>query len=280
MALVTGTGWAQEALLDFASPGLAWTAAAVRTASESAAPPEFGSAATSAGGCVTHCAEIGRIWGELLAAARAHARLDQAPDWQLGVVQDDAVEAQSLPGGRVVLGEPFVRARALPEAQIAFVLAHEIAHVLHQHERHLLTAALALLPRDVPRTVADVYVEMDFNLALLRRLEVVMHQAELEADETALYLTALAGYPPADSLGFLETEAAGERPVAHVVSTHPAASVRLERARRFLPLAERLADYGQRQRDPLSDTEAGHRGTPFHGTDTSPAHTVRNSSTF
>ena len=147
-----------------------------------------------------------------------------------------------------MLSESFVRHRELTESQVAFVLAHEIAHVMHQHERQLLTAALALLPRDVARTVGDVYAEMDFNMSLLRSLEVVMHQGEFEADETAMYLTALAGYEPSDTLRFLESERASERVSKPVLSTHPSAESRLEAAHRSMPLARRMAEHGKRLR--------------------------------
>jgi Zn-dependent protease with chaperone function len=239
---------AKAGLLDFASPGLAWSATAVRTASERVADVEQTTRNRIARDCLTHCVSIERAWSALLAAARAHAELDHMPDLSLVAVQHDDIEAQSLPGGQVVVGEPFIRRRGLTEPEIAFVLAHEIAHVLHQHERQLLTSALALLPRDVPRTVGDVYVEMDFNMSLLRSLEVVMYQAEFEADETAMYLTALAGYEPSDTLRFLETENAMERTTARVLSTHPSAASRLESARRSLPLALRLTEHGRQQR--------------------------------
>jgi Zn-dependent protease with chaperone function len=247
-ACASAAGPPHRTVLDFASPGLAWTAAAVSSASESSSAPR---PAAQRLACVTHCASIGRPWAALLAAARRHADLDHAPNWQLDVVQRDDIEAQALPGGRVVLSESFVRRRALTESQIAFVLAHEIAHVLHQHERQLLTAALALLPREVPRTVADVYVEMDFNISLFKSLEVVMQQAELEADETAIYLAALAGYGPSDTLRFLEAEDRHtERDAASFVATHPSAATRLQQARRSLPLALRLAEHARQRRQP------------------------------
>jgi predicted Zn-dependent protease len=143
-----------------------------------------------------------------------------------------------------VLSEAFVRRRDLDDAQLAFVIAHEAAHTLLEHERQTLTAALALLPRNVPRTVDDVYVEFGFNIAVLRLLEPVMQQAELEADEVGLQLASLAGYLPEAQLRFLEVEAAGEKPADAVVVTHPTAASRLARLRSQLPLAERIYELG------------------------------------
>ena len=130
------------------------------------------------------------------------------------------------------------------------MLAHEAAHTLLEHERQALTAALSLLPRNVSRTVADIYVEFGFNIAIVRLLEPVMHQAELEADEVGLQLAALAGYPPTAQLRFMENEAAVDTSGAAVVSTHPTAASRLARLRGQLPLAERIYEHGIANRVP------------------------------
>jgi len=96
-----------------------------------------------------------------------------------------------------------------------------------------------LLPRDVPRSVRDMYTEMDFNFGLLMAMEPVMHQGEFEADELGLLLASVAGFAPRRQLAFIEGEvaAAGRRPL---LSTHPTPQARLDRLRAALPLAERL----------------------------------------
>lgn len=98
-----------------------------------------------------------------------------------------------------------------------------------------------LLPRDVHRSVPDMYTEMEFNIRLLKSMEPVMQQGELEADELGLLLAAQAGYAPEQQLAFIESETAletgGGKPV---VATHPPALLRLEKLRERLPLARRL----------------------------------------
>lgn len=233
---------AQAGLLDVELRGLAWSAAEVNRATDAESRRLLETARRDHElGCRTHCEAIDTAWRRLLAAARVHIDAEALPDWSLTVVQSAQIDACATPGGSVVLSEAFVRERQLDGPQLAFVIAHEMAHVLHQHERQVLTAALALLPRQVPWTVADTYTEMNFNPSLVRSIDVVMHQTEFEADETGLYLAALAGYPPDALLRFLDDEAAAKRPDASFVSTHPSAAARARQAHRHLPLLERLA---------------------------------------
>lgn len=230
-------------VLDLGGQGMAWSAAEVQLATQDSVAQTLAiGGEPQVTGCRTHCGLIWEVWTRLLDAAQAEADVESqdVPGLRLIVVQAPDVEAFAAPDGRMVLGEAFVRERRLDEARLAFVLAHELAHVLLQHERQTLTAALALLPHNVTRSVPDIYVEMDFNLGLVKNLEVVMQQTELEADETGLYLAALAGYEPRKLLGFLEEEASREQPRLAVVATHPEASVRAHRLEQCLPLAERF----------------------------------------
>lgn len=223
-----------------APTGLAWSAQEVAAATDASARQVVErAAAAGASGCRSHCDAIHQVWSRLLPELRGQPAAPAGVHWQLVVVQSEGVEAFAVPGGTIVLGEAFVRTRRLAPAEIAFIVAHEAVHVLMQHERQTLTAALALLPRHVPRSVDDVYVEMDYNLGLLRTLEPVLHQVEFEADELGLLLAALAGFDPQAQLAFMhkETKAAPQRAL---LSTHPDAASRLRRLEERLPLARRL----------------------------------------
>lgn len=225
-----------------APTGLAWSAQEVAAATDASAR-QVVERATAAGevGCRSHCETIHQVWSRLLPELRAQPAAPAGVRWQLVVVQSEDVDAFAVPGGTIVLGEAFVRERRLAPAEIAFIVAHEAVHVLMQHERQTLTAALALLPRHVERSVDDVYVEMDYNLGLLRTLEPVLHQVEFEADELGLLLASLAGFDPQALLGFMAKEAGAETRRA-LVATHPDATQRLRRLQERLPLARRLRD--------------------------------------
>jgi len=230
--------------------GLAWTASEVAQAGAGDATRVISKATDAEGGaCRTHCEAIARVWLRLAAVIRAQQEGQAHPlVLSLHVVQSDNIDAFSVPDGTLVLSEDFVRRRQLDDAQLAFVLAHEASHVLLEHERQTLTAALSLLPHNVSRTVDDVYVEFGFNISVVRLLEPVMHQAEYEADEVGLQLAALAAYVPVEQVRIMEIEAQAEAPLAAVVSTHPTAKSRLARLQTQLPLAERVFEYGAQHR--------------------------------
>jgi len=179
--------------------GIAWVAREVAQAAASTATRVLSKAADMEGGsrCPTDCEAIACAWLRLAVVISAQQEGQACPFVLiLHVVQSDGIDAFSVPDGTLVLSEDFVRRRQLDDAQLAFVLAHEASHVLLEHERQALTAALSLLPRNVSRTVDDIYVEFGFNISVLRLRQPVMHQAEHEANEVGLQLAALAGYEP------------------------------------------------------------------------------------
>ena len=79
---------------------------------------------------------------------------------------------------------------------LAFVLAHEMIHSILEDERQALTYAQLLLPRQIVRSVTDMYVEIELNASLLMAMEPVMQQGEYEADELGMLLASAAGFDP------------------------------------------------------------------------------------
>lgn len=241
-AALTAAAAASAQPLTYEPVALGWTAAEVERASDGSLRDIAQRARQRQGwGCARHCERLQRIFDRLLAPTRAQSAAARARDWSLTVVRLPDVEAMALPGGQVIVSEHFIDARGLSDAALAFVLAHEMAHSILEHERQALTFARMLLPRQVHRSVSDMYTEMEFNIRLLKAMEPVMQQGELEADELGLLLAARAGYAPEEQMAFIEAEAAMEASGARpVVATHPSAALRLEKLRERLPLARRL----------------------------------------
>ena len=191
-------------------------------------------------GCSRYCERLERIFARLVTQARGQTERARRLPWSLTVVRLNDVQAMALPGGQVVVSEAFIARLGASDAELAFVLAHEMAHSILEHERQALTFARMLLPRNVSRSVSDMYVEMSFNFALLKAMEPAMQEGEFEADELGLLLASAAGYAPEQQIEFMEREA-GEEPGAEpLIATHPPASERLARLRMRLPLAQRL----------------------------------------
>lgn len=221
--------------------GLHWSADEVERATNTQID-ELAARAARAGqlGCQRHCERLARVFARLVAQASAQTVRSASLPWSLLVVRLPGVEAMAVPNGQLVIGEPFVDERLATDEALAFVLAHEMAHSILEHERQALSFARLLLPAQVPRSVRDVYVEMDFNFALLKAMEPVMQQGEFEADELGLLMASAAGFDPERQLAFMEHECRAS-PVgrAPLVATHPAACLRLEALRVRLPLAWR-----------------------------------------
>jgi predicted Zn-dependent protease len=227
--------------LSYEPVGLAWTAHEVEQASLGSLQILTQRAVReNKMGCKQYCKRLHRIFNSLLPHARAQSLAALQRNWSLTVVRLPGVDAMALPGGQIIVSEDFIRANRLSDESIAFVLAHEMAHSILEHERQALTVARMLLPREVNRTVDDIYVEMSFNHALFKALEPVMQQGELEADELGLLLAAKAGYAPDKQITFIAREAAREIPAKPLVATHPTSKQRLEKLRERLPLARRL----------------------------------------
>jgi len=163
----------------------------------------------------------------------------------LVVVTSPDLQALSFPDGTIVISEVFIKREQLAAEQVAFVLAHEAAHVLLQHERQTLTSMLALIPSPARHSPQDVYTEMEFNyFSMTDAMTPIFHQVELEADEVGLQLAALAGYDPAAQLLFLIRSA--QREVGpSMVPTHPSMDSRWRQLSQLLPLAQRLLEVGR-----------------------------------
>lgn len=198
-------------------------------------------------GCRRHCAMIGRAVGAVLAATRGQSGFARAVNWQVAVTHGTAAEAYAFPGGQIVISEGLIDSLSLSEGQLAFVLAHEVAHVLLQHERQTLAVAEAMIqPRGVSRSIDDLYFQMGFDIGILLQMEPLLKRAELEADGSALLLGALAGYQPDEMAGFVRKLLRAEGAVSALVSTHPAGLARLRALERGLPLARGVwARFGQ-----------------------------------
>ena len=242
LALLTASMPATALQLIDEPKGLAWSSSEVAVAGvESTRLILADAERLNERGCRTHCERIERVWMQLRRAFRDQQLVRQtALPLTLHVLQSDYLDAFAAPDGTLVLSEAFVRERDLTDAQLAFVLAHEVVHVLLEHERETLTAALSLLPSSVKRTVSDVYVELDYNFDLLKSIEPSRHQAEFEADALGIQLAAMAGYPPQEQMKFMENEAQRELATSVFVSTHPTAESRLIRLRAQLPLSQRV----------------------------------------
>jgi Zn-dependent protease with chaperone function len=132
--------------------------------------------------------------------------------------------AFAMPHKTIVLSQLLVEFCRNERDQMAFVLAHEVAHIYlgHARERRFANGLMTVAPLANP--LLGVGLGMLFDRAYSR-------EQEFEADRWAVRLSARAGYVPSASIALLERLAGGEAPsnlVAEMLSTHPPMNDRLQ----------------------------------------------------
>jgi predicted Zn-dependent protease len=156
--------------------------------------------------------------------------------WRFGVLDSDNVNAFAAPGGYVFVTKGLLL-RMRNEAELAGVLAHEMAHVLQRHHlnaiqknaRTGLMGDLASLAAGSSEhaALADKAIGAGTEL-YARGLD---KDDEFEADRMGVVIAARAGYDPYGLPAVLQTlEAANAQDsnLALMFKTHPAPQKRLE----------------------------------------------------
>ena len=173
-------------------------------------------------------------------------------DYYFAVIDSDQVNAYAAPGGYI-----FITRAALAlmedEAELAAVLAHEIAHV---DRRHIVEALGIRAPESSPMAGltrffggATEVAQVFFSQAVDQVLTVLFEEGlrredEFQADRDGLLLASRAGYDP-DGLGRFLTrlsEMESSRTIDEMAHTHPATGERLERLA-ALKTEEGLGDF-------------------------------------
>lgn len=150
--------------------------------------------------------------------------------WQVAVFRDDEANAFALPGGYIGVNSGMLNF-VENQDQLAAVLAHEVGHVLAQHQNErasqqvLLETGLGLAnARGVnPTVVQALGLGAQYGILLPYSRE-----HESEADLIGLDLMARAGFDPRQSLQLWANMARSERnQSSEFLSTHPSHQTRL-----------------------------------------------------
>jgi predicted Zn-dependent protease len=162
-------------------------------------------------------------------------------NWQFNVQKTKDLNAYCMPGGRIMVYSGLIDSLDLSDAELATVLAHEVAHALREHTRERVSRAYAqqlVLSGAAAVTgvsegaanVANMVAEVTFQLPFSR-------EQESEADQIGLELMARAGYDPRAAVTLWNkmaaSEGAGGQP--KFLSTHPAPKERIKDIEKNLP---------------------------------------------
>jgi predicted Zn-dependent protease len=191
----------------------------------------------------TNKAQLARVTtiARRIVAATPVFRADAAAwNWQFNVQKAKDLNAYCMPGGRIMVYSGLIDTLDLSDAELATVLAHEVAHALREHTRErvsrayaqqlVLTGAAAVTGvSEGTANIANMVAEVTFQLPFSR-------EQESEADQIGLELMARAGYDPRAALSLWNKMAAAQQSgQPKFLSTHPAPKERIKDIEKNLP---------------------------------------------
>ena len=158
----------------------------------------------------------------------------------------DHINAFSIPGGYVYIFKELMD--LLDDDELAFVVAHEIGHIVSRHHIKRLQAAMGynLLVIASSQAPADPQFSRGVSLALAQILTAYSREDEFNADELAVKYCKLAGYDPNAGIRVQEKLYAANkeelRPLSYF-KTHPYTAQRIRKIKERLHLPLGVEDY-------------------------------------
>lgn len=200
--------------------------------------------------------EVGRDMANAIARS---GQLDADPCWQRILAQtgdrlvnrlanrwrrfsfntlaDPQLNAFALPGGFVYVTRPLLEMCATKDDELAFVLAHEVAHVVRGHVMDRMVSSTLLNVASRASLAARMMNKAMLEAALKLLQNAYSQEQEMEADRFAVRLMLSAEMNPlagAAILGKLSSAGDNSDELPSCFSTHPPSSVRMERIHQWL----------------------------------------------
>ncbi len=163
--------------------------------------------------------------------------------WEFNLVDDPAVNAWCMPGGKVV-----VYTGLLPitqnEAALAVVLGHEILHAVAHHGNERMSQVALTQGLEVAGNIFtqnnqkanSIFNNIYGPTAQVGVLLPNSRNQELEADHFGLIFAAMAGYNPREAIPFwqrMASASSGNKP-PEFLSSHPADEKRIQRIQGYM----------------------------------------------
>ena len=176
-----------------------------------------------------------------IVAATPSFRADAAGwNWQFNVQKTKDLNAYCMPGGRIMVYSGLIEELDLTDAELATVMAHEVAHALREHTRErvsraygqqLVLSGVAAVTgvSEGTANIANMIAQVTFQLPFGR-------DQESEADTIGLELMARAGYDPRAALSLWnKMNKANQGGQPKFLSTHPSPKDRSKDIEKLLP---------------------------------------------
>jgi predicted Zn-dependent protease len=169
-------------------------------------------------------------------------------NWEYNLVDDKAVNAWCMPGGKIV-----VYTGLLPisqnEAALAVVMGHEVSHALLQHGNQRMSqglvqqlggVALSVAVANKPAETQNLFLAAYGAGTTVGVMLPFSRKQELEADRFGLIWPAMAGYNPQEAIALWErmerASQNGQKP-PEFLSTHPSEGTRIDELQKYMPEA-------------------------------------------
>jgi predicted Zn-dependent protease len=183
------------------------------------------------------------VAAERFLTANGYAGYLQDYRWEYNLVEDPAVNAWCMPGGKIVFYTGILPITQ-NEAGIAAVMGHEVAHALANHGQQRMSAGQLQQIGAVAGNIAlsnDPKYQNIFNQAygIGSTVGVMLpfsRSHETEADRIGLTLMAIAGYDPIVGAQLWErmSQQGGGAP-PEFLSTHPSNETRINNIKQWAP---------------------------------------------
>ncbi len=168
--------------------------------------------------------------------------------WEYKLVQDPAVNAWCMPGGKIVVYTGLLPV-AQSDAGLATVMGHEVAHALANHGAQRMSASqlqqlgavgVAVATGGQSEEKQQMWQQYYGIGSQVGGMLPFSRSHESEADMIGLTLMAIAGYNPEEALDFWERMAAKASSGAppEILSTHPSSSTRMDNIKKLIPQAK------------------------------------------
>jgi predicted Zn-dependent protease len=160
-------------------------------------------------------------------------------DYHFYIVDSEVINAFALPGGHVFVNSGLLE--KLDEDQVAFVMAHEIAHICSRHALKKFEANLGYTLLTIPLIIASKQADTKKSLDQIYSLIALGYSRgdELQSDTLALKYAKDSGYDPRAALEVfeifkVEEKKGGASSVPVYLRTHPVPQVRIDNVHKVL----------------------------------------------
>ncbi len=169
--------------------------------------------------------------------------------WEYNLVNDDAVNAWAMPGGKIVFYTGILPITKT-ETGVAVVMGHEVAHALADHGAQRMTATYG---QQIGAVLGNVAIKDERKRGMFNQVYGIGSQVglllpfsrshETEADRIGLQIMAIAGYNPNEAAELWRRMKAksGGQASPEFMSTHPSNDTRINNLTAWAPLARQEA---------------------------------------